>query len=125
MAAYEVSVSASFAARHSVTLPDGSAEPAHEHQWQVVAAFRAEKLDAGGFVMDFVVIQQALAELTAGLAGADLNELLGRAASAERLTEHLAADLGRRLGRQVHCLRVREAPGCWAAFYPGGAGGSA
>lgn len=120
MAAYEITVSASFPARHSVTLPDGANEPPHQHDWQAEAILRADRLDANGFVADFVAVQQALADVTAPLARADLNELLGPAASAERLAQHLAGQLQKRLGRKLHCLRVQEAPGCWAAFYPGG-----
>jgi len=125
MAVYEVSVTASFPARHGVALPDGAEEPPHEHQWQVVAVLRAEALDGSGFVVDFVAAQQALTSLAAGLAKANLNEVLGRAASAERLAEHLAGELAQRLGKGVYCLRVQEAPGCWAAFYPDPADGSA
>ncbi len=122
MAAYEVSVSASFRARHSVALPDGTMEPAHEHDWQVVAVFRAPGLNDDGFVVDFLAVREALAAVTGELAGADLNQALGAHASAERLAEHLAAGLAAAMQRELHCLRVREGPGCWAAFYPGAAG---
>ena len=120
MGIYEVTVSARFVALHSVVLPDGTMEPAHEHDWSVTAAFRAEGLDKDGFVIDFTAAQAALEEITGEMEGADLNDLpaIGGAATAERLAEYLVGQLAERLGRDVHCVRVTETPGCEAAYYP-------
>lgn len=122
MGFYEVTVSARFVARHSVALPDGSAEVPHEHEWCVTAAFRADRLDENGFVIDFTAVQAVLAEIAGELEGKNLNDSPlcadGGAATAERLAEGLAGWLAQRSGRDVHCLRVTEAPGCDAAFYP-------
>ncbi|MCK4624335.1 MAG: 6-carboxytetrahydropterin synthase [Phycisphaerae bacterium] len=120
MGIYEVTVSAGFVARHSVALPGGTMEDPHGHDWQVTAAFRANQLDGDGFVVDFVAAKAALEKITAELEGADLNDLpdLGGSATAERVAEYLAGRLVERLGRDVHCVRVTEAAGCEAAFYP-------
>ena len=123
MAAYEVTVSSSFVARHSVRAPGGEMEGPHEHDWQVTAAFRADALDENGFVVDFLVVQQALAGITDKLGGTDLNQAVPECpggVSAERLAEHVAQRLQCKVGREVYCLRVSEAPGCTAAYYPGG-----
>ncbi|MCK4626038.1 MAG: 6-carboxytetrahydropterin synthase [Phycisphaerae bacterium] len=122
MGIYEVTVSTCFSARHSVALPDGTMEPSHEHDWSVTATFRANRLDTDGFVVDFVVVRSALAEITGELEGANLNDLLPPdfAATAECLAEYLAGRLAERMGREVHCVRVTEAAGCSAAFYPNG-----
>ncbi len=125
MPIYEATVEVRFAARHSVRLPGGAMEQPHEHDWRATATFRAEGLGEDGFVIDFLAVEAALREIVAGLAGKDLNDLVGGpagGASAERVAEYLARALERRLGRQVHCVRVTEAPGCTAAFYPRGAG---
>ncbi len=122
---YEVSVSVRFSARHSVAMPDGTAEAPHGHDWRVTAAFRADRLDENGFVIDFLAARTALEEIVGELDGTDLNELpamSGGSATAERLAEYMAGRLKGRLGRDVHCIRVTEAPGCSAAFYPSNAG---
>ncbi len=120
MSTFEVSVSASFDGRHAVAMPDGSMEAPHEHDWRVEAVFRAHALDADGFVLDFLSARDALGAALSPLGGADLNAILGRPASAERVAEHIAATVGDRCGG-LYCLRIEEAPGCRAAFYPGGA----
>lgn len=121
MSMYEATVEGEFRASHSVPRPDGSMEPSHEHPWRVAAVFRSEELDAGGFVIDFLAVKAALAKLSDSLAGADLNVALGRSeggASAERVAEHIAGALRGMVGVRPHCVRVAEAPGCTAAFYP-------
>jgi len=98
-------------------------EDPHEHDWHVTAAFRAGRLSKDGFVVDFLDVDNALCEIAATLRRADLNEVVpndGSGASAERVAEHIARSVQRRLGRDVYCVRVREAPGCTAAFYPSG-----
>jgi 6-pyruvoyl-tetrahydropterin synthase len=119
---YEVSADAAFRATHSVRRPDGSMESAHQHDWRVTAAFRSGALDADGFVMDFLALREALAKVTASLRQSDLNAALDAAdgASAERLAESIARRLAEELGREPHCVRVVEAPGCTAAFFPAG-----
>ncbi|MCD4699987.1 MAG: 6-carboxytetrahydropterin synthase [Phycisphaerae bacterium] len=121
MGTYEVTVSARFSARHSVALPGGTMEDPHGHDWQVTAAFRADRLDENGFVIDFTAAQAALEEITGEMEGADLNDSPvgeGGDATAERVAEYLAGQLSGRLGRDVHCVRVTESAGCDAAFYP-------
>ena len=123
MATYEVTVSSSFAARHSGRAPGGEREGPHEHDWHVTAAFRTDALDENGFVVDFLVVQQALAGITDKLGGTDLNQAVPECpggVSAERLAEHVARRLQYKVGREVYCLRVSEAPGCAAAYYPRG-----
>lgn len=116
-------MSARFSARHSVSLPDGTAEEAHEHDWRVTAAFRAGGLDENGFVIDFTAARAVLEEITAEVEGTDLNDSPAGEdgdATAERLAEYLAGQLAQRSGRDVHCVRVTEEAGCDAAFYPNG-----
>lgn len=124
MAIYEISVDAAFAARHSVPRADGTWEDTHEHAWQVTAVFRGPAIEAAtGFLLDFLQVQAALAEATGELDGADLNSLPAFAEippSAERVAERLAGRLIDILGpgAPLACVRVTEAPGCRAAYFP-------
>jgi 6-pyruvoyl-tetrahydropterin synthase len=120
---YEASVSRAFSASHSILLPAGAPEPAHEHLWHVTATFRAERLlEPSAVVIDFLEVQRALDAIAGELQGTSLNALPffadGRC-SAERLAEYLCGELARRLGgRKPWRVSVTEAPGCSAAFYP-------
>jgi len=123
MAAYEASVSVRVSARHAVRAPDGTMEAPHAHAWRVTAVFGAGQLDDHGFVIDFVLARKALADIGEALAGSNLNDLPSMppgGATAERLAEYLAGQMQRRLGRPATGVRVAEAPGCQAAFYPAG-----
>jgi len=122
---YEVSVSRAFTASHSMLLPSGSPEPAHEHDWRMTATFRADRLDgATAVAIDFTAVQRAMDSLVDELQGTVLNSLApfgdGRC-TAERVAEYLAGRLAERLDdRRPYRLTVTEAPGCSAAFYPDG-----
>ena len=124
---YEATVERSFAATHAVALPEGSIEPAHRHHWHVRAVFRARRLgEPMGVVVDFLAADKALEGVLGELDGRKLNALPqfanGRS-SAERVAEWIARSLTDRLscGELLHCVRVTEAPGCTASFYPTGA----
>ena len=96
-------------------------EPSHEHDWRVTAEFRSERLDEDGFVVDFIAARAELGKITGQLENTNLNDLpicAGRGASAERVAQYIAVQLGHGMERAVHCVRVTESPGCQAAFYP-------
>jgi 6-pyruvoyltetrahydropterin/6-carboxytetrahydropterin synthase len=48
-----VSVETNFWASHRLTLPDGSKEPVHSHNFSVTAEVAGQKLSNMGLVMDF------------------------------------------------------------------------
>ncbi|MBI5724199.1 MAG: 6-carboxytetrahydropterin synthase [Planctomycetes bacterium] len=127
MEIYEASVRAAFGARHAIRLADGSLEPSHEHLWEVQAAFRAERLDpATHVVIDFVEVKDALDRISAEFEGADLNsmhEFSAASPTAELVARMLAQKLLAVLsaGGMLYMVRVSEAPGCHAAYYPSGA----
>ena len=50
---FTVSVETHFRASHQLTLPDGSKEQAHTHDWLIAAEVCRDKLDSMGLVMDF------------------------------------------------------------------------
>ena len=127
---YEATVERSFTAVHAVALPEGSIEPPHRHQWNVTAAFRAERLDEPmGVVVDFLAADKALQRVLGELDGRDLSDLPqfadGRC-SAERVAEWIARSLLSSLscGPLLYRVRVTEAPGCTASFFPNGTANS-
>ena len=103
---------------------DGSLEEPHEHEWHVVATFRSGVLDEPmGVVIDFVEVENALADIARELEGSNLNALEAfsdEKPSAERVARHVAGLLAERLARGdlLHRVRVTEARGCSAAYYP-------
>lgn len=125
MAIYEVKIESSFKASHAVRDGDGKFEPAHEHDWQVSAKFRSGKLNDAGMVVDFLVVKAAMDEIFAELKGINLNAIAGlptTGATAELLAREIAMRLSSALDDEatLYCVKVCEAPGCSAAFFPDG-----
>lgn len=50
---FTISIETRFAASHQLTLPDGSKEPIHQHDWTVTASVSSDKLNPTGVVIDF------------------------------------------------------------------------
>ena len=116
---YEVTVEASFVARHGIRLPDGTVEPSHEHDWRVTARFVGSQLDACGLLVDFDAVKAALVQVLAPLRGADLNRtpaLHGLNPTAENVAHVILEGLFERCGRdpRLFSVTVTEAPGCAA-----------
>jgi 6-pyruvoyl-tetrahydropterin synthase len=65
---YTLYVDSYFWACHSVLTPDGSAEPAHSHNFCATAKLTAPKLDDRAMVMDFCRLRQSLDQITAAIA---------------------------------------------------------
>ena len=133
MSTYEATIQQAFTATHALPLPAGGQEPPHKHTWVITATFRSSKLDETmGVVIDFVLVQDALADIARDLEGTNLNDLdafVDGRASAERvaklIAERLIDALGSALGAgedgpQLDRLEVTEAPGCSAAYLPNG-----
>ncbi len=118
---FSVMVERHFQATHAVAQPDGTLEPLHAHDWVIQASFEAEQLNADGFVVDFVRVQDILGGILQPLTGANLNEhewFRGRGTSAELLARRLfdTLDTPAWAPARLEQVRVREAPGCWAAY---------
>lgn len=122
---YEVSVSGWFAAAHQLRLADGSLEPLHGHNWQVVVTFAGPRLDAAGLLIDFTEVRPRLDALLATMHDGNLNDLPAFA-SRNPSTEHVAAFIADQCANElppnvvVRCVQVEEAPGCTARFFPNG-----
>ena len=104
-----------------MTLPDGSKEPLHEHDWVVTASVGSDKLDEMGVVMDFHVLKAKLMQITAELAEmvpAELGYFEQNNPSAENVAKHVYGQLRDQLphGVVLRSIKVVEEPGCTAEF---------
>ena len=119
---YAIEVSAVFAASHQLRLPDGQLEPRHGHDWQVTLRVASRELDAMDTVMDFHVLERALAEVIGPWRNRQLNDVppfaQGVNPSAERVAHAVAEALWRQMPAPAQLVEVRvtEAPGCVAIY---------
>lgn len=118
---FRITVERGFTASHRLTLPDGSKEPLHSHDWLVRATVSAATLDGMGLVMDFNRLSAIIDDAVAGFAGGRLEDtpvFAGRNASAERVAEYVFGCIKPRLDARVRLesVQVMETPGCWARF---------
>jgi 6-pyruvoyltetrahydropterin/6-carboxytetrahydropterin synthase len=118
---FTVSVEMGFRASHQLTLPDGSKEATHRHNWSVTADVAGEKLDNMGVVMDFRRLRAALGGIIAELADLPLNDIgyfQSNNPSAENVAKYIYDKLQARLpgGIELQGIKVGEEPGCWAKF---------
>lgn len=120
---FEVEQEVTFVAEHELRAGGRPDEKLHPHRWRVVAALRANELDAVGFVVDFVAFGRALREIVAPFDGRALNDVPpfnDWAPTAELIAVHVARELGARMsdGRvRVHRVRVFKDSDC-ATYYP-------
>lgn len=125
MGMFEVTVEAQFTASHSLALPGGGREHSHSHRWNVSAVFRSNTLQPPmDVVVDFLEVQGILAHVGKSLEEShSLNNhpaFTGVEPSTERVAQHIAQEIQRisAAGSLLHCVKVTEAPGCSAAYYP-------
>lgn len=104
-----------------MTLPDGSKEPVHHHDWLVTADVSSEKLDNMGVVMSF---QKLRAMMDAAVGDFDRGAIESAAyfqqnnPSAENVARYIYERLLTNLpeGVKLRNVRVVEEPGCSATF---------
>lgn len=118
---FRITVERSFTASHQLTLPDGTMEPLHSHEWLMRADVSAEKLDSMGLVLDFKKLSAILDEAASGFVGKRLEDLAvfaGRNASAENIAEFIYRQAQPKLDARVRLdsVAVMETPGCWARY---------
>jgi 6-pyruvoyltetrahydropterin/6-carboxytetrahydropterin synthase len=129
---FEVEVQAEFAAAHALRI-GGALEPVHGHNWRVTVTAAGERLDEDGLLCDFHVLEGGLRGVVGELDGRNLNDLAafdaargGANPSAENVAAHIAdrlrASVRGRVPPEVRITRVRvtEAPGCAAVYFPAG-----
>ena len=118
---FTVSVDTHFRASHQLTLPDGSKESEHEHDWLVTAELGSDKLDRLGFVMDFKRLKGMVNDIVAQFDNLALERVLyfqQNCPSAENVAKYIYEALERELPKNVKLqnIKVIEQPGCSAKF---------
>ena len=118
---FSISVERHFRASHQLTLPDGSREPVHDHDWVVTADLRSEKLNNMGVVMDFRVLKAMIDKAVAGFNNKALDSIgyfQRNNPSAENVAKYIYEKLLIELpvGVKLQNVRVVEEPGCSAMF---------
>lgn len=88
---YEVRVTADFAAAHFLRDYHGKCENLHGHNYKVYAHVRGTELDAGGMLIDFSVLKNALRSAIKKLDHTNLNDIAAFAQnpSAERIARYI------------------------------------
>ncbi len=88
---YEVRVTADFAAAHFLRDYHGKCENLHGHNYKVYAHVRGTELDAGGMLIDFSVLKNALHSVIKKLDHTNLNDIAAFAQnpSAERIARYI------------------------------------
>jgi 6-pyruvoyltetrahydropterin/6-carboxytetrahydropterin synthase len=118
---YTVIVESGFSAIHGVTLPDGTVEPPHGHEWRVRAHFAAQELNELGMVVAFEEAKRALSHVSAQLEQTNLNEnegIPGPCPTVEVVARHIYEQIRRQGLSSLKKVEVTEAPGCVAAYEP-------
>ena len=118
---FTISVTSSFSASHQLTLPDGSKEQLHNHDWDVIIDVSSERLNDMGLVMDFVLLKGMVEKITGGFEGKKLEEIdyfQQNGSSAEIVARHIYEELEPQLPDEVRfeAVSIVEAPGCSAKF---------
>lgn len=118
---FTISVERRFHASHQLTLPDGSKESVHNHDWVVTASLSSEKLNNMGVVVDFHILKSLIDKAVAGFDNSAL-ESIGyfqqNNPSAENVAKYIYEKLLIELpdGVKLQNVRIEEEPGCSAAF---------
>jgi 6-pyruvoyltetrahydropterin/6-carboxytetrahydropterin synthase len=118
---FTVSVERRFRASHQLTLPDGSKESLHQHDWIVTAVISSEKLNNMGVVMDFRSLRAMVDQTIAGFNNKALESISyfqQNNPSAENVAKYIYDKLLIELPEGVKLLNVRvvEERGCSATF---------
>ncbi len=88
---YECRVTADFAAAHFLRDYHGKCENLHGHNYKVYAHVRGRELDAGGMLIDFTILKDALRAVIKKLDHTNLNDIAAfdQNPSAERIARFI------------------------------------
>jgi 6-pyruvoyltetrahydropterin/6-carboxytetrahydropterin synthase len=118
---WTLSVETHFWASHQLTLPDGSKEPVHSHNFSVTADVGAEKVGNMGLVMDFHRLKAMLDSIVAEFDNRALDRIgyfQKNNPTAENVAKYVYEKLKSKLPEDVklEAVRITEEPGCSAKF---------
>lgn len=120
---FTITVTTTFRASHRVTLPDGSTEPLHSHNWSVSAEVSSAQLDESGMVMDFCQLKQLLDETTAQLTDEQMEKIgyfRKKGQSTEIIAKYIFEKLQPKLPDKftLEQIQFTEQPGCTVKYRP-------
>ena len=118
---FTVNVKTSFQASHQLTLPDGSKEPLHSHNWIISACVGSDILNNIGVVMDFHQLKSVLDKITSEFNNISLNRVdyfRRNNPTAENVARYIYQKLELILpkGLELQSIRVEEEAGFLAEF---------
>ena len=118
---FTIRVEIRFRASHQLTLPDGSKEPVHHHDWVVTAEVGSKKLDNMGVVMNFQKLKAMMESAVADFDNAAVESVdyfRQNNPSAENVARYIYEKLriGLPRGVKLRSVSVVEEPGCAAEF---------
>ena len=118
---FTVSVETHFRASHQLTLPNGSQEPLHYHNWVVTADVSSDRLNRAAVVINFQKLKAMIDNIVAGFDNAALNRIRcfqRSSPSAENVARYIFEKLEPKLSKSVRLesIKVIEEPGCSAKF---------
>ena len=118
---FSISVETSFKASHQLSLPDGSKEILHNHNWLVTVEVSREKLNKTALVMDFHLLKKKVDNITAEISDMTLEQssyFSDKNASAENVAFYIYEKLSAAIPKDLclEAVKVVEEPGCFAAY---------
>ncbi|MHC4758981.1 MAG: 6-pyruvoyl trahydropterin synthase family protein [Planctomycetota bacterium] len=118
---YSVIVETNFRAPHQLTLPNGSREPLHEHDWKIATRVTSKKLNKMGIVIDFYRLKGLVQNTVSDIDGEALEKIeffQRNNSSAENVAKYIYEKLEMVLPKSVKLedVTVTEETGCLAKF---------
>lgn len=129
---YEVRVETEFAAAHFLSNYNGKCENLHGHNYRVRVFAKGESLDAGGMLLDFAILKNAVKDVCGTLDHTNLNEVVQfqNDPSAERIAKFIFTGVAKEMQCAVtrgeakeknenfflHAVEVFETPTSMARF---------
>ncbi len=120
-ALFSITVETYFWASHQLSLPDGTKEAIHNHNWKVAAEIKSDKLDEMEVVMDFHLLKAMVDNIAIQLNNIPLEKIdhfQQNNSSAENVAKFIYENLEAALpkGVELASIAVTEEPGCIAKF---------
>ncbi len=118
---FTVSVETHFWASHQLTLPDGSKESLHHHNWAVTADVSSSELNSMELVTDFRWLKAMVDNIAADFDNIQLEQLdyfQRNNSSAENVAKYIYEKLKPKMpnGLKLNNIKVVEESGCSAKF---------
>ena len=118
---FTISIETYFWAEHALTLPGGSSETLHGHNWQVRVDVSRLELGEMAIVMDFNKLKAIVNDIVAEISGQKMEKcsyFQQNGSSAEMVAKYIYEKLVDKLPKEtkLKAVTVTEQPGCTAEF---------